>query len=93
MTTIVQLQKEQITSIRFANTDVLASPLAIIARQKAMERALILGNLEHIKVKITFMDFYLSLFEVETTVWGLTEESICLKGHLYLPKKAILALD
>lgn len=93
MTTIVLLQKEQIPSIRFANIEVLATPLAIIARQKAMERALLLGNLEHIKVRITFMDFYQSLFEVETTVWAITEDSICLKGHLYLPKKAILALD
>lgn len=93
MNTIVLIQKEQIPSIRFANTEVLSSPLAVIVRQNALERALTLGNLEHVKVRITFMDFYQTLFEVETTVWGLTEESICLKGHLYLPKKAIWALD
>lgn len=93
MITIVLLQKEQIPAMRFANNDVLDTPMAILARQKSMERALILGNNEHIKVRITFMDFTHSLYEVETTVWALTEDSICLKGHIYLPKKAILALD
>lgn len=93
MIPIVLLQKEQIPSIRFANIDVLENPLSILAREKAMERALILGNMEHTKVKITFMDFYHSMYEIETTVWAVTEESICLKGHLYLPKSAVLTVD
>ncbi|KEO71915.1 hypothetical protein [Anditalea andensis] len=92
MNPIVQLKKEDIASIRFSHTDVLANPVSVLLREKDMERALILGNLEHTKVRITFMDLYQSTYEVETTVWAITEESICLKGHLYLPKKAVLSL-
>ena len=92
MNTIVQIKKEEIPMIRFSTKDVLSQPLSILAREKELERALILGNKEHTKVRITFMDLNTSIFEIETTVWAITEESICLKGHLYLPKKAILSL-
>ena len=93
MTPIVLLQKEQLPTLRFATTEVLENVVSILAREKAMERALILGNMEHTKVKITFMDFYHSMYEIETTIWAVTEEGICLKGHLYLPKIAVLSID
>ena len=93
MKTIIHLQKEEIQFLRFPKNDVLTNYNEINLREKDLERACSLGNLEHIKVKITFADFEMSLYEIETTVWGITEDSLCLKGHLFLPKRAIVALN
>ncbi|WP_373523484.1 hypothetical protein [Aquiflexum sp.] len=93
MNTVIYLQKEEIPSIKFPKIDVLTNAIEIKLREKDLERACSLGNLEHTKVKITFADAEMSLYEIETTVWAITEDSLCLKGHLSLPKRAIIALS
>ncbi|WP_194778404.1 hypothetical protein [Pararhodonellum marinum] len=93
MNTVIHLQKEDILSIKFPKIDVLTNSVEIKLRERDLERACFLGNSEHTKVKITFADAEMSLYEIETTVWAITEDGLCLKGHLYLPKRAIIALS
>lgn len=89
MKTSQLIEKEDVIKFRFPKLEFLPNPLAIKWREKDLEKALALGNLEHEKVKITFLDIYLNSFQVETTIWAVTEESICLKGDLFIPKRAV----
>ncbi|WP_373496013.1 hypothetical protein [Aquiflexum sp.] len=89
----ILIQKEDIKQIRFPKEEVLKSDLEIKMRDKELEKALALGNLEHCKVKLIFSDWGMNTYEVETTIWALTDESICLKGDLLLPKRAVLSIS
>jgi hypothetical protein len=93
MKSATMIFKEEIVNIRFPREEVLANPSDIRQRDKAFERALALGNLEHSKVRIGFMDVDRRIYEVETTVWAVTEETLCLKGSLQIPKQAVLYID
>lgn len=86
------IQKEDIMKIRFPKEEVLQSDLEIKTRERELEKALSLGNLEHGKVKLTFLDLSCQVYQIETTIWALTDESICLKGDLLIPKRAVLSI-
>lgn len=60
----------------------------MIARINDLDRALSLGNLEHLKIKIYFEDDT-SKKVVETTIWGVTEERVILKQGVVIPVKRI----
>ena len=53
-------------------------------RESELQRALLLGNLEHSKIKIYFEDTD-SKKMVETTVWGLTDNRVILKKGIGIP--------
>ncbi len=79
------IDKEKIGSLSFPNTDVLEDDKdAIKQRKEELDRALTLGNLEHLKIKIYFEDDT-SKKMVDTTIWGLTEERIILKQGVVIP--------
>lgn len=79
------IDKEKIGSLTFPNMDVLDEDKeAIKQRRDELDRALTLGNLEHVKIKIYFEDDT-SKKMVDTTVWGLTEERIILKQGVVIP--------
>ncbi|CAM3689374.1 hypothetical protein FSS13T_14090 [Flavobacterium saliperosum S13] len=83
------IDKEKIGSLLFPNSDVLEDDKeAIKQRKEELDRALTLGNLEHLKIKIYFEDDT-SKKMVDTTVWGLTEERIILKQGVVIPIKRI----
>ncbi|MCH7410577.1 hypothetical protein MM239_14310 [Belliella sp. DSM 111904] len=88
----VLIQKEEIKNIRFPKEDVLLIKSETLIRDRALNNALLLGNLEHGKVKLTFLDYAKKMYQVETTVWAVTEESVCLKGDLLLPKRSLLSV-
>lgn len=52
--------------------------------RKDLFQALFLGNVFHQKVVLNFLALE-GAFEVETTVWSVTDEHIGLKGGLRLP--------
>lgn len=83
-----EISKEEVSGLIFPNQDVLKDPQQRILRQSALERALALGNLERVKVKIYFEDDREKLF-VDTTVWGVTKESIILKKGVVIPHQRI----
>ena len=89
MGTIFELiDKEVITSLNFPKTDVLDDKEAISSRKNDLDRALSLGNLEHVKIKIYFEDDT-SKKMVETTIWGVTDERVILKQGVVIPLKRI----
>lgn len=87
------LQKEEIPSVAFPKGEVLHDAAAIADRNRQLSRALALGNLEHHKVIIGFLDASGRRCRVETTIWALTDEFVCLKGSILLPRHAILFVD
>lgn len=88
-----KIEKEDIVHIRFSKTDVLTHISEIKQRDRDLEKALSLGNNDHVKVKLTFLNVDNDPFLIETTIWSVTEESICLKGDLLLPKRALLSVE
>ena len=72
------IDKELITSLNFPKTDVLEDKEAILSRKNDLDRALSLGNLEHVKIQIYFEDD-MSKKMVETTIWGVTDSRVILK--------------
>lgn len=78
------IEKEAITMLHFPENDVLDDKEEIVQRHVDLDRALLLGNLEHSKTKIFFEDDS-SKRVVETTIWGVTDEKIILKQGVVIP--------
>ncbi|MGG7033572.1 MAG: hypothetical protein ACI7YS_00040 [Flavobacterium sp.] len=90
MTTDFELiEKEEIETLCFPHHDVLEDQEDINQRNSELKRALSLGNLEHSKIKIFFEDNK-SKKVVETTIWGITDNSIILKKGVNIPINRIL---
>jgi len=93
MKTLMYIPKEQLADIRFAREEVLPHVDEIKLREMDLTRALILGNLEHQKVKLFICDEELNFLLVETTIWAVTDSRVCLKGGLNVPKQAIVQVE
>jgi len=78
------IEKELIHSLQFPRTDVLDDKDAKFQRDSELNRALILGNLEHAKIRIFFEDNN-SKKVVETTVWAVTDNRVILKQGIGIP--------
>ncbi len=85
------IEKEQIQFLKFPKEDVLNKRKDQIDRILKLQRALSLGNLEHQKVKIVFMDST-SIKRVETTIWGITDKEVILKQATIIPLERILSI-
>jgi hypothetical protein len=88
---LAEIAKEEIGQLRFPANDVLNSESERDQRRKDLEQALTLGNLEHIKFKIYFEDDQAKRF-VHTTIWGLTDRSVILKGGMTIPMHRIRSI-
>jgi len=82
------IEKEDIPNFHFVTYDVLDTKESRVDRKAELEKAMILGNSEHVKYKIIFTTTD-GLKEVETTVWATTEENVTLKGGVIIPISAI----
>lgn len=82
------IDKEVIPTLNFPKDEVLGDKEAISIRKNDLDRALSLGNLEHVKIKIYFEDDA-SKKMVETTIWGVTEERVILKQGVIIPVNRI----
>jgi hypothetical protein len=78
------VQKEDIAGLKFPVQDVLILANEKNQRKSFVERALLLGNNYKHKVKINFEDSE-SVKQVETTIWGLTDRHVILKGGINIP--------
>lgn len=85
---VISIQKEQIPMCAFPKEEVLADKQKIAERRANLEKAMILGNGSKSKVKIVFLDKE-GYKQVETTVWGLTDERIILKKGIYIPIRRV----
>ncbi len=90
MENIATVQKEQLNTLRFYQNEVILEKVLQAIRQFDLNRALVLGNIDHNKVAIVFKTADGSLLQVNTTIWAVTDEYICLKGGINVPIKAIV---
>jgi Flp pilus assembly CpaE family ATPase len=91
-TSFQKIEKEEISNLRFPQTEVLIEPTAIVERRSSLDKALSLGNLEHNKIKIFFEDDTSDKM-VETTVWGVTDKRVILKQGIVIPINRIKAVE
>lgn len=84
MSEFQMIEKEDVEFLKFPTEDVLEDIGDRKQRHSDLERALTLGNLEHLKIKIYFED-ETSKKMVETTVWGITSERVILKKGVVIP--------
>jgi hypothetical protein len=86
--TATLIEKEFVRDLSFPKDDVLQTPEEKRQRRLTLERALILGNVDHTKVRIYFSDND-GYKQVETTIWAVTEERIILKSGMVIPIRRI----
>ncbi|ERM82985.1 hypothetical protein P872_05060 [Rhodonellum psychrophilum GCM71 = DSM 17998] len=92
METVKIINKEQLSDFHFSKVDVIQGAAQQKLRLTDLNHARVLGNVDHTKVKIIFVNELGNPTMVETTIWAVTEESICLKGALFIPIIAILQI-
>ncbi|HLG02270.1 MAG TPA: hypothetical protein VI731_01665 [Bacteroidia bacterium] len=78
------IPKEVVAELHFPSKEVLSSPEEIKNRDSELNRALVLGNVDHNKVRILFIDSEGPKM-VETTIWAVTEQRIILKSGMAIP--------
>lgn len=78
------IEKESINVLSFPEREVLDNVEDRKNRFNELTRAMLLGNLEHLKTKIFFEDNQ-SKKVVETTIWGVTDQKIILKQGMVIP--------
>ena len=91
-TTIQHIEKEEIKNLSFPKDEVLKTKKEQADRAVILKRALSLGNLEQVKVKILFEDS-IGVKQVETTIWGLTTTGVILKESTVVPLNRILMVS
>lgn len=91
-TSFQKIEKEEISQLRFPAEEVLIDAALRTDRRSALDKALSLGNLEHSKIKIYFVDDT-SEKVVETTVWGVTDKRVILKQGIVIPINRIKAIE
>jgi 3-polyprenyl-4-hydroxybenzoate decarboxylase len=87
-----RIEKEEIKSLSFPKNEVLVSKEDQADRSVKLNRALSLGNLEQVKVKIVFED-NINTKSVETTIWGLTTKGVILKESTVIPLNRIVSVN
>jgi hypothetical protein len=83
------LKKEDLVNVNFTPNEVIKDQEGKQNLMSELVRSQALGNLEKIKVKIIFQLKEGGKGEVETTVWGVGEHHLMLKGGIHLPIRAI----
>ncbi|MFN4122974.1 MAG: hypothetical protein ACK4GL_06690 [Flavobacteriales bacterium] len=86
------IDKEVVRTLSFPREEVLKSSDSAKERRSLLEKATILSNLYHNKVKITFEDSN-GRKMVDTTIWATTDNAIMLKGGIVLPIHRILSIE
>jgi len=86
--TATLIDKEFVRDMSFPKDDVLSTLEEKRQRRLTLDRALILGNVDHTKVRIYFSDNE-GYKQVETTIWAVTEERIILKSGMVIPIRRI----
>lgn len=86
------IEKEEIPLLNFPTDEVLKDSASKKLRRSAIDRAISLGNLEHLKVKIYFSDDK-SQKRVDTTIWAVTDTAIVLKQNTVIPINRIHKLE
>lgn len=92
MRNVPLVEKETVKNMVFPREEVLKNQDSATERRSLLERATVLSNLYHNKVKIVFEDRDGSKM-VDTTIWATTEAAIMLKGGIVIPIHRIHSID
>ncbi|MBD3636409.1 MAG: hypothetical protein HUJ25_03630 [Crocinitomicaceae bacterium] len=87
----VVITKDLIHHLHFPKEEVLNSSFDKNVRNKDLEQAIVLGNVYHSKVAILFEDIE-GQKKVETTIWGVTDKAVILKGDIMIPIHRIIRI-
>lgn len=93
MKKIPLIQKEALSGISFQKKEVIENYQLRQDRTSDLNKAVALGNLYHFKVSIIFETEDGITQKVITTIWAVSEDFILLKGGVFVPVKAIKALE
>lgn len=80
----IRVEKDAIAKLRFPCEEILSTQSEIEQRVIDAYRGMLLGNIYKNKVKIIFGD-HEGIKQVETTIWGVTEQRVLLKKGLQIP--------
>ncbi len=86
------VEKEEITSFNFPESEIIRNDEDKKLIKRELDRAISLGNIEHLKVKIYFEDDKGEKV-VNTTIWGITDNAILLKKNVVIPIRRIIKLE
>lgn len=86
------VEKENIAGMHFPKEEVLQSPKAIESRKFYLDEACRLGNEFKGKVKIVFQSLE-GIHEVHTTIWNVGDDSVSLKGGVFIPIQCIHSIE
>ncbi|MEO9532898.1 MAG: hypothetical protein ABJG68_15205 [Crocinitomicaceae bacterium] len=89
---VQEVSKEKIKELHFPKSEVLVNKFEQVMRAKDLEQSIALGNVFHSKVSIHFEDIE-GHKKVSTTVWGLTDTHVILKGHIFIPIHRIVSIN
>lgn len=87
-TTFKPIEKEDIAHLIFPTDDVLTDKHEIFQRKQDLEKAMAMGNTDHVKIEIFFEDDKNQLV-TNTTVWAVTPEHLVLKKGVTIPVNRI----
>lgn len=88
-TRFIKVSKDTVGALYFPKSDVLFNKQDKIQRDLDLSHAIKLGNVYHSKVTISFEDIE-GLKQVETTVWGITDDQVILKKNVAIPISRIV---
>ncbi len=86
------IEKELVPSYHFPESEVLENSDEKKLLKRELDRAISLGNIEHLKVKIFFADDKSDKI-VNTTIWAITDNAILLKKNVVIPIRRIIKLE
>jgi hypothetical protein len=86
------IEKELVSSCHFPESEVLENSDEKKLLKRELDRAISLGNVEHLKVKIFFADDKGDKI-VHTTIWAITDNAILLKKNVVIPIRRIVKLE
>ncbi|MBD0255760.1 MAG: hypothetical protein ICV83_08580 [Cytophagales bacterium] len=87
-TAITKINKEDIARLSLRAKEVCATPEERVRRRLNLQKAVWLGNTNKLKVTLCFGAGG-DMYEVETTIWSVTDTHVGLKGGLVLPVACI----
>lgn len=78
------IEKEAIEGLHFPATDVLSDSQEIANLKAELEKAMAMGNTDHVKIAIFFEDDK-DLWVTNTTIWAVTPNHVVLKKGVTIP--------
>lgn len=89
----ISTSKEFLYLLKFPKEDVIDTKSEKRQRCFQLIRAMRLGNLFKNKVTISFRDAQDRLMKINTTIWGVTQQSVILKKGVLIPITSIVSVD